>query len=160
MSASGARATFASARREAEGGASPKSTVICAPMIGCTPAFANFSENSSAPNRLLVSVIANAGIESALASLAKASIDSAPWRSEKALWTRRWTKPTALTSDESMTTPAVAPIVPTLRPACRGRSKPPGGEPNQIEAASVLGRRKARQAGSRSGLRRPRLMRK
>ena len=77
-------------------------------MIGCTPDFASFSENSSAPNRLLVSVIASAGIESALASLASDSIRSAPSRSEKALWTRRWTKPTALTSDESMTTSAGA----------------------------------------------------
>ena len=83
-------------------GASPKSTVACAPMIGCTPALASFSENSSAPNRLLVSVMASAGIASALASLASVSIVSAPSRSEKALCTCRCTKPTALMTDDSM----------------------------------------------------------
>ena len=36
----------------------------------------------------------------------------------------------------------------------------PDAEPSRIEAASVLRRRKDRQSGSRSGLRRPRLMRK
>ena len=51
-------------------------------MIGCTPDLASFSENSSAPNRLLASVIASAGIASALASLASVSIESAPSRSE------------------------------------------------------------------------------
>jgi hypothetical protein len=51
-------------------------------MIGWTPAFASFSENSSAPNRLLASVIAKAGIWSALASLASVSIVNAPSRSE------------------------------------------------------------------------------
>ena len=71
-------------------------------MIGWTPDLASFSENSSAPNRLLVSVIASAGIASALASLASVSIASAPSRSEKALWTCRWTKPTALMTDDSM----------------------------------------------------------
>ena len=54
-------------------------------MIGWTPDLASFSENSRAPNRLLVSVMASAGISSALASLASVSIASAPSRSEKAL---------------------------------------------------------------------------
>ena len=69
-----ARARCALAPAQKAAGASPKSTVICAPMIGCTPILASFSENSSAPNRLLVSVIASAGIASALASLASVSI--------------------------------------------------------------------------------------
>ena len=41
-----------------------------------------FSENSSAPKRLLVSVIASAGISSALANFASDSMVSAPSRSE------------------------------------------------------------------------------
>ena len=51
-------------------------------MIGCTPLLASFSENSSAPNRLFVSVIASAGMASAWASLASVSTVSAPSRSE------------------------------------------------------------------------------
>ena len=47
-------------------------------MIGCTPLLASFSENSSAPNRLLVSVIASAGMELALASLASVSMVERP----------------------------------------------------------------------------------
>ena len=82
MSTIGARAFAASTRRAGDGARSAKSTVICAPMIGCTPDFASFSENSSAPKRLLVSVIASAGMESALARWAKASMASAPSRKE------------------------------------------------------------------------------
>ena len=44
--------------------ASPKSTASCTPGIGWTPALAAFSENSSAANRLLVSVTASAGCAS------------------------------------------------------------------------------------------------
>ena len=61
----------------------------CAPTIGWTPPLASFSENSRAPNRLLVSVMASAGMASALASLPSVSMASAPSRSEKAQWTCR-----------------------------------------------------------------------
>ena len=61
---------------------SPKSSVICRPTIGCTPSLASFSENSKAPNRLLLSVIAKAGILSATANLASLAMFIAPSRSE------------------------------------------------------------------------------
>ena len=51
-------------------------------MIGCSPAFEAFSENSSAPKRLFVSVIASAGIASALAKVISLAIGIAPSRSE------------------------------------------------------------------------------
>ena len=52
--------------QQARAAASAKSIVVLArPMIGWTPALASFSENSRAPNRLLVSAIASAGMASA-----------------------------------------------------------------------------------------------
>jgi hypothetical protein len=52
------------------------------PMIGWMPALAIFSENSSAPNMLSVSVNANAGWRSFLASSASRAMVSAPSSSE------------------------------------------------------------------------------
>ena len=51
-------------------------------MIGWMPAPAIFSENSSAPNMLSVSVSASAGWRSFLASSARRAIVSAPSSSE------------------------------------------------------------------------------
>ena len=104
-SAPGARSARAHcpARRRArrQGAASPKSTVICAPMIGCTPLLASFSENSSAPNRLLVSVIASAGMASALASLASVSTSARP-RAANRRCARADARSRRLWTDESM----------------------------------------------------------
>ena len=55
---------------------------IWQPMIGCTPLPAQYCENSSAPNRLPVSVIATAGICAARASAAISETRIAPWLSE------------------------------------------------------------------------------
>ncbi len=63
-------------------GWSPKSIDRQVPMIGCTPDDAIFSENSSAPNMLSVSVRASAGCLSALARSASRPIFSAPSSSE------------------------------------------------------------------------------
>ena len=51
-------------------------------MIGWMPDEANFSENSSAPNMLSVSVSASAGCLSALANSASLPMVSAPSSSE------------------------------------------------------------------------------
>ncbi len=73
---------------------SPKSSATWHPMIGWMPFSAILSANSSAPNRLPVSAMPSAGILSPAASSASRFIGSAPSSSEKAEWTRRWTKPT------------------------------------------------------------------
>src|SRR5271154_3442918 len=57
------------------------------------PEFANFSENSSAPNILSVSVRARAGWRSFLASSESRAMVNAPSSSEYDEWTCRWTKP-------------------------------------------------------------------
>ena len=51
-------------------------------MIGWMPACAAFSENSSAPKRLAVSVTPTAGMPSAAASFTSAESGSAPSSSE------------------------------------------------------------------------------
>ena len=60
------------------GSAASNATESCTPAIGCTPSPAAFSENSSAPNRLLVSVSARAGCRSATAALIREPTFSAP----------------------------------------------------------------------------------
>ena len=65
------------------------------PTMGWMPAPAIFSENSSAPNRLFVSVSASAGMWSLSASFFSSSMRSAPSSSEKAEWTCRCTNPTS-----------------------------------------------------------------
>ena len=52
------------------------------PMMGWMPASATFSENSSAPKRLLESVSASAGMRSARASATSFGMVSAPSSSE------------------------------------------------------------------------------
>ncbi len=63
-------------------GRSPKSTCSVQPTIGWMPASASLSENSSAPNRLLVSVSPSAGKPRAAASLASFGMVMAPSSSE------------------------------------------------------------------------------
>ena len=68
--------------RRAVGSASSKIDGELQPTIGWMPFPASFSENSSAPKRLLVSVSATAGCRSAAASSASSPIFSAPSSSE------------------------------------------------------------------------------
>ena len=75
--------------------ASPNSTVSWQPAIGCTPSLANFSEISSAPNRLLMSVTATAGMSSAMRQLEQLADRNRALAQGKARYGRaRWTKPT------------------------------------------------------------------
>ncbi len=63
-------------------GFSVRNRLIWQPMIGCTPLPLQYWLNSSAPNRLPVSVIATAGIPAACASPAILSTLMAPSLSE------------------------------------------------------------------------------
>ena len=77
------------------GGSSPVSTASSIPTMGWIPAPDIFSENSSAPNRLFVSVSAKAGMWSLSASFFSSSMRSDPSSKEKDEWTCRCTNPTS-----------------------------------------------------------------